>query len=232
MKKCKSGYYYCNTDKKCKPIPRGYRVGYGGYLRKEKDDDDSKSKSNGNGNGNGNGSNGNGNGGNGSGGNGGGGNGGGMGEEVTHEAVAAMAAGASKVIPAVVAGVGALGTIMQAQRGRPKGEPSKRYKRNKPKRKISDMERKLTDRLDKQNVGNERRGKAFDTTGLDLNKKSKLITPKNGQVIQDEFSAPTNNVGGGQIAGTVEAGDDPPVKKKKRYIYGGRGSRKMWMNNK
>ena len=86
MKKCKSGYYYCNTDKKCKPIPRGYRVGYGGYLRKEKDDDDSKNKSNGNGNGNGNGSNGNGNGGNGSGGNGGGGNGGGMGEEITYEA--------------------------------------------------------------------------------------------------------------------------------------------------
>ena len=86
MKNCKSGYYYCNTDKKCKPIPRGYRVGYGGYLRKEKDDDDSKTKSNGNGNGNGNGSNGNGNGGNGSGGNGGGGNGGGMGEEITYEA--------------------------------------------------------------------------------------------------------------------------------------------------
>ena len=86
MKKCKSGYYYCNTDKKCKPIPRGYRVGYGGYLRKENDDDDSKNKSNGNGNGNGNGSNGNGNGGNGSGGNGGGGNGGGMGEEITYEA--------------------------------------------------------------------------------------------------------------------------------------------------
>jgi len=81
MKKCKSGYYYCNTDKKCKPIPRGYRVGYGGYLRKEKDDDDSKNKSNGNGNGNGNGSHGNGNGGNGSNG---GGNGGGMGESVIH----------------------------------------------------------------------------------------------------------------------------------------------------
>ena len=38
-----------------------------------------------------------------------------------------------------------------------------------------------------------------------------------------------NNVGDGKIAGTVEAGDDPPVKKKKRYIYGGKGSRKMWM---
>ena len=53
-----------------------------------------------------------------------------------------------------------------------------------------------------------------------------------------EEEAPTNNVGGGQIAGTVEAGDDPPVKKgrkkKKRYIYGGTGSRRMWMkkNNK
>jgi hypothetical protein len=47
-------------------------------------------------------------------------------------------------------------------------------------------------------------------------------------------TGPTNNVGGGQIAGTVEAGDDPPKKKKKgkkkkRYVYGGRGSRKMWM---
>ena len=52
---------------------------------------------------------------------------------------------------------------------------------------------------------------------------------------QFEDVVPTNNVGGGQIAGTVEAGDDPPVKKgrkKKKYIYGGRGSRKMWMNNK
>ena len=47
-----------------------------------------------------------------------------------------------------------------------------------------------------------------------------------------EDAVPTNNVGGGQIAGTVEAGDDPPAKKKKRYIYGGTGSRKMWMNNK
>ena len=43
--------------------------------------------------------------------------------------------------------------------------------------------------------------------------------------------APTNSVGGGHIAGTVEAGDDPPVRKKKKYIYGGRGSRKIWMQN-
>ena len=49
---------------------------------------------------------------------------------------------------------------------------------------------------------------------------------------EDAMASPTNNVGDGKIAGTVEAGDNPPVKKKKRYIYGGRGSRKMWMGNK
>ena len=46
------------------------------------------------------------------------------------------------------------------------------------------------------------------------------------------MAVPTNNVGDGKIAGTREAGDDPPVKKKKRYIYNGRGSRKMWLANK
>ena len=47
--------------------------------------------------------------------------------------------------------------------------------------------------------------------------------------LEQVMAAPTNNVGDGKIAGTVEAGDNPPVKKKKRYIYGGTGSRKRWM---
>ena len=46
---------------------------------------------------------------------------------------------------------------------------------------------------------------------------------------QAVIGAPTNAVGTGQVAGTVEAGDDPPVRKKKKYIYGGKGSRRMWM---
>ena len=50
--------------------------------------------------------------------------------------------------------------------------------------------------------------------------------------IRKEEAAPTNSMGGGAIAGSVEAGDDPPKKKCKTYAYGGRGSRKMWMNNK
>jgi len=48
------------------------------------------------------------------------------------------------------------------------------------------------------------------------------------QIIREDVP-PTNNIGGGKIAGSVEAGDDPPVrlKKKKRYIYM-KGVRKMW----
>jgi hypothetical protein len=76
-KKCGEGEYYCNDDKKCKPIPKGYKIGYGGYLKPENEKDESNGKKGGsNGNGNGNGGNGNGHGGNGNGGNGGG-NGGG-----------------------------------------------------------------------------------------------------------------------------------------------------------
>jgi hypothetical protein len=59
MKKCKQGYYYCYTDKKCKRIPMGYRVASSGYLRKENGKDseensDNEESVNGNG-GNGNG---------------------------------------------------------------------------------------------------------------------------------------------------------------------------------
>ena len=44
------------------------------------------------------------------------------------------------------------------------------------------------------------------------------------------YEQPTNNVSGGKIAGTVEAGDDPPVRKRKRYIYQ-KGVRKLWKQN-
>lgn len=44
-------------------------------------------------------------------------------------------------------------------------------------------------------------------------------------------SAPTNSLAGGQIAGTVEAGDNPPVRKKNKYIYG-TGFRKPWLQKR
>ena len=42
--------------------------------------------------------------------------------------------------------------------------------------------------------------------------------------------APVNNASSGAIAGLPP--DTPPVKQKKKYIYGGSGSRKMWLINK
>jgi len=47
---------------------------------------------------------------------------------------------------------------------------------------------------------------------------------------EDATAIPTNNISGGKIAGSVEAGDDPPVRKKKRYIYQ-KGVRKLWKQN-
>ena len=38
---------------------------------------------------------------------------------------------------------------------------------------------------------------------------------------------PTMSMGNGKIAGSVESGDDPPVKKRKKYIYL-KGVRKNW----
>ena len=35
MKSCKKGYYYCNTEQKCKPIPEGSTVRDDGFLMKE-----------------------------------------------------------------------------------------------------------------------------------------------------------------------------------------------------
>ena len=341
MKKCKEGHYYCYQDSKCKPIPKGFRRGVGGYLRREREDEKEDSKKNGNGNGKSNGSsNGNGNGGNGSGngngssgGNGGGNGSGGVGESFetiqnsdgdttavvvdiigpahmrprlngqgvwkgTHiteagkiafggykdgiiinpsgsrnkyglpdnmkpeektkevpltpsqnrllvkntkmESVAAIPQAANiaaKAAPYVMTGIGALGTMMQIKK--------------KGKRKLSAAEKKL---FDKSQTDTDQKDDMIRSNPKEIDKQNKLVdryskrhkTPKQktdtqkflkglarGEIIQDEFSAPTNNVGGGQIAGTVEAGDNPPVKKKKKtYAYGGRGSRKMWMNNK
>ena len=79
---CPPGKYYCHDMKKCKPIPKGYHVGRGGWLKPDPDEENKNGKSgNGNANGHGNGSNGNGNGGNNGGNSGGNGsNGGGVSE--------------------------------------------------------------------------------------------------------------------------------------------------------
>jgi len=60
---------------------------------------------------------------------------------------------------------------------------------------------------------------------MDINKIIDIIRTLKEE---GEVSLPTNNASSGAIAGLPP--DQPPVrKKKKKYIYGGKGSRKMWM---
>ena len=153
-------------------------------------------------------------------------------------AIPAAAGVISKVLPAAAATIGGIGTIMQARKKRKIGSMEKRlYDRQKTNTDQSDdLIKSKPGEVEKQNKLIDRYSKRHKTPKQKTDTQKFLRDLARGEIIQDEFSAPTNNVGGGQIAGTVEAGDDPPVKKKKKkkkkYIYGGRGSRKMWMNNK
>lgn len=74
-----------------------------------------------------------------------------------------------------------------------------------------------------------------DTSAINLmNKVDKLIAivrslKEDGAV--PISGGPTNSLGQGKIAGTVEAGDNPPVRKQKKYIYG-TGFRKNWLQRR
>ena len=164
-------------------------------------------------------------------------------EKKVNESVAALAVkSGSKLIPALMTGIGAAGTIMQARK-KNQGYVKKSFR---PKEKedrsgefYNDIPDNSTDKTpqvpnmdDKLNTPLvDKETKFVGGKKVDKATRKRMNKPEN----QFEDVAIANNVGDGKIAGTVEAGDDPPVKKKKkkgkkkRYIYGGRGSRKMWM---
>ena len=187
--------------------------------------------------------------------------------------------GGSKLLPKLMTGIGAVGTIMQATKKdddiiKPKsGEVKKTkklidvYKKTgkkiKPKEGEVTKQRELVSKAEKQ-VTKPKSGEKKDAskTVKDFLKARKIegktmmknkedmeilkkgpgdLVPKARKTYLDkllrnlrkEEVAIANSMGGGGIAGSVEAGDEPPVKKKKKtYAYGGTGSRKMWMNNK
>ena len=87
------------------------------------------------------------------------------------EGVAAFAPFVPKVIPALMTGIGAAGTF---------------YNMIKKNTKVPKYKQKF---LDKQLKDPSPRtgGETFDTKGLNLKKKSNIITPKNGQIVQDSF---------------------------------------------
>jgi len=63
---------------------------------------------------------------------------------------------------------------------------------------------------------------------MDIDKIIDIVRNLREEVVASA-PGPTMSMSKGGIAGSVEAGDEPPVRKKKKYIYAGKGSRKMWM---
>ena len=153
-------------------------------------------------------------------------------EKFATEGVAALAVGGSKLIPALMTGIGAAGTIMQARKKRKIGSMEKRlYDRQKTNTDQSDdLIKSKPGEVEKQNKLIDRYSKRHKTPKQKNDTQKFLKGLARGEIIQDEFSVPTNNASSGAIAGLPP--DTPPLRRKKRYIYGGRGSRKMWMNNK
>ena len=175
-----------------------------------------------------------------------------------NEGVASLALkGSSKFIPALMTGIGAAGTIMQSKKRSPKGPfadtPSaEELRKAKLTGKITIKPKKGEKKDAIKTVKDFLKARKIEgRTAMRLKQDDELVTKGPGDQLpgarrdylknllknlRKEEVAIVNNVGDGKIAGTVEAGDDPPVKKKKKkgkkkktYAYGGRGSRKMWM---
>ena len=160
------------------------------------------------------------------------------------ESVASLALkGGLKLLPkipsalkAVTAGTLTGLSLLQAKR-RYDTKASRGRRSEKPKRKLSAAEKKIFDGQKKDIM--QKGSDEFSTKGL-IKRNEKFTkqttrgtTNKPENQFHTEDAIPTNNASSGNIAGLPP--DDPPVKKgrkKKKYIYGGRGSRKMWMNNK
>ena len=164
-------------------------------------------------------------------------------EKFATEGVAALAAkGSSKLIPALMTGIGAAGTLMQARKYKTRNNPSARTS----KRKLGNMEKAYNKREEgdrsndmivakpgeaqKQNKLIDKYEKIQKSTENNL-KRRNFVKRLKGDIPEEAMAAPTNSTGPA-VPGTGDDSSTVIVNKKKRYIYGGKGSRKMWLNNK
>ena len=163
--------------------------------------------------------------------------------KMTNEGVASLAIkGGSKLIPALMTGIGAAGTIMQSKGKFGKDAPQtrkglKNIAKNVDKNKLepdtaSDREELIA--KSKPEVKNIVDKEIKKDQGLD--KILDKIRNRGKKPFKEEVAI-ANSMGGGAIAGSVEAGDNPPVRKKKppmlrrkTYAKGGVRSRKPWLD--
>ena len=116
-----------------------------------------------------------------------------------------------------------------------KGEKKKAKKVIDTFKKVRKIEGKTMMRI-KQDAEISKKGPGDQVPGARRDYLKNLLKNLRKDVRKEEVAI-ANSMSGGGIAGSVEAGDEPPVKKNKRvknrkkktYAYGGRGSRKMWM---
>ena len=134
-------------------------------------------------------------------------------EKFATEGVAALAVGGSKLIPALMTGIGAAGTIMQAKRSQDT-KASRGRRSEKPKRKLSAAEKKIFDGQKKDIM--QKGSDEFSTKGL-IKRNEKFTkqttrgtTNKPENEFHTEDAIPTNNASSGNIAGLPP--DSPPVK--------------------
>ena len=175
------------------------------------------------------------------------------------EGVASLAIkGGSKLIPALVTGIGAAGTIMQTKKSSPKGPfadtPSAEELRKakltgkliKPKEgevtKQKDLVSKAEKQITKPKKGEKKEAlktlknfkkarKIEGRTMMRIKQDNEIATKGPGDQVPGarrdylkklfknlykEEVAIANSMGGGNIAGSAPAGDDPPVNKKKK----------------
>ena len=175
------------------------------------------------------------------------------------ESVASLALkGGSKVLPKIPGAVKALTSgvftglsVLQAKRkyktrNNPTARTSKRrignmekeYHKKEQGDRSNDMIVAKQGEAQKQNKLIDKYEKKQKSTENNLKRRNFVKRLKGDNIPEEAMTAPTNNVGDGKIAGLPP--DDPPVRKnkrgsgmknrkKKKYAYGGRGSRKMWM---
>ena len=166
------------------------------------------------------------------------------------EGVAALALkGGIKFLPkipsalkAVTAGTLSGLSLLQARKYKTRKNPTARTS----KRKLGNMEKAYNKREEgdrsndmivakpgeaqKQNKLIDKYEKIEKSTENNL-KRRNFIKRLKGDIPEEAMAAPTNSTGSA-VPGTGDDSSTVVVNKKKRYIYGGKGSRKMWMNNK
>ena len=153
----------------------------------------------------------------------------------------------------MVTGIGAAGTIMQTKKSSPKGPfadtPSaEELRKAKLTGKITIKPKKGEKKEALKTLKDFKKARKIEgRTMMRIKQDNEIATKGPGDQVpgarrdylkklfknlykEEVMAVPTNNASGGNIAGLPP--DNPPMKKKKRYIYGGTGSRKMWMNNK